>query len=212
MDISDLRQNFARDELSRSDLDPNPFKEFELWFKEASDASVPEPNAMVLSTVDERGMPYQRSVLLKLFDEKGFVFFTNYESRKAKHIANNAQVSICFPWYRLGRQVMLEGSVSQVSQAESLKYFLSRPRGSQIGAWSSPQSEIISSRSFLEAKVAEMKRKFSEGDIPLPSFWGGYRIQPERFEFWQSRPSRLHDRFQYRPTESGEWQLERMAP
>jgi pyridoxamine 5'-phosphate oxidase len=166
---------------------------------------------MTLATVDETGMPYQRTVLLKYFDGDGFVFFTNYQSRKAKQMERNPKVSVLFPWITLERQVIIQGSVEKISTAESLKYFTSRPRESQIGAWVSNQSEVITSRKFLMQKLAEIKEKFTHGEIPLPSFWGGYRVRPQMIEFWQGGPARLHDRFLYQREEGG-WKIDRLSP
>jgi pyridoxamine 5'-phosphate oxidase len=198
--------------LSRSDLAADPMLQFQTWFEEAVATGIPEPNAMSLATVAGDGQPWLRTVLLKLYDPQGFVFFTNYESRKSRQIAGNAKVALLFPWVALARQVVVNGEAQRVSTAESLKYFATRPRGSQIGAWASPQSQVIGSRSLLEAKVEEMKRRFSEGRIPLPGFWGGYRVAPSRIEFWQGRESRLHDRFAYALGADGSWRIERLAP
>lgn len=198
--------------LSERELDPDPIRQFERWFEETVAQGIPEPDAMTLATVDIRGQPYARSVLLKLYDAQGFVFFTNYESRKARQIGSNPRVALLFPWVALARQVQITGIAIRISTAESLRYFLTRPRGSQIGAWASPQSEVISSRSLLDQKVAEMRRRFGEGRVPLPDFWGGYRVEPEEIEFWQGRASRLHDRFRYRHGPGGKWFVERLAP
>lgn len=198
--------------LSERDLDPNPVKQFESWYSATVETGLPEPNAMTLCTVDGDGQPFARTVLLKLYDERGFVFFTNYESRKAGQIAGNPRVALLFPWVALGRQVQIKGRADRIPTIESLKYFSTRPRGSQIGAWSSPQSQVISSRSVLEVKVAEMKRKFAQGNVPLPDFWGGFRVVPETFEYWQGRASRLHDRFEYRRDAGGSWRFVRLAP
>jgi len=170
-----------------------------------------EPNAMTLATVDEFGMPYQRTVLLKYFDGGGFVFFTNYASRKAKQMELNPKVSLLFPWITLERQVIIQGSIEKISTAESLKYFASRPRESQIGAWVSNQSEVVTSRKFLLQKLAEIREKFAHGEVPLPSFWGGYRVVPQMMEFWQGGPARLHDRFLYRH-QATSWEIERLSP
>ncbi|MGA7801012.1 MAG: pyridoxamine 5'-phosphate oxidase [Gammaproteobacteria bacterium] len=212
MSIDELRHHAMDRGLTRTDLDADPFRQFEHWFKDAIDTGVFEPNAMSLATVDEHGQPSLRTVLLKLFDEQGFVFFTNYASRKAGDIEGNSKVALLFPWVTLGRQVKITGSAARIPLAESMGYFATRPRGSQIGAWASPQSRVISSRSLLEAKVDEIKRKFTAGEIPLPSFWGGYRVSPRTIEFWQARESRLHDRFEYRRDESGRWFVQRLAP
>jgi pyridoxamine 5'-phosphate oxidase len=166
---------------------------------------------MTLATVDERGQPFQRTVLLKSFDHEGFIFFTNYGSRKAAQIAANPQVCLLFPWLILERQVIIQGRAEKISTAESLKYFLSRPRESQIGAWVSNQSEVISSRKLLLQKLTEIRDKFAQGEVPLPSFWGGYRVIPETIEFWQGGSARLHDRFLY--TRSGrDWKIDRLSP
>ncbi|EXJ16332.1 pyridoxamine 5'-phosphate oxidase [Imhoffiella purpurea] len=207
-----LRQELMGHGLSRSELDPNPFLQFQGWYELAIGTDLPEPNALTLCTVDASGQPSARTVLLKLYDERGFVFFTNYESRKSQEIQGNPKVAMLFPWVALARQVQISGRAERISTAESLAYFSTRARGSQIGAWSSPQSRVIGSRSLLEAKVAEMARKFAKGEIPLPDFWGGYRVVPESIEFWQGRDSRLHDRFVYRRNADGGWRIDRLAP
>jgi pyridoxamine 5'-phosphate oxidase len=207
----ELRKQWMSRGLIRETLNPDPIKQFEYWYAEASDSGIPEPNATSLATVDADGQPWQRTVLLKLYDEAGFVFFTNYESAKARQIAANNRVGLLFPWVALGRQVKISGTAEKIPTAESLKYFASRPRGSQIGAWASPQSQIISSRSLLDAKIDEIRRKFSKGEVPLPSFWGGYRVTPFEIEFWQARECRLHDRFVY-VKNGADWTIERRAP
>jgi len=209
--LEELRRNWMKQGLPRQTLDPDPVKQFEGWYKEAIDSGIAEPNAMSLATVDANAQPWIRTVLLKLFDEAGFVFFSNYERAKAQQIAVNNRVSLLFPWVALGRQVKISGTAEKIPAMESMKYFASRPRGSQIGAWASPQSQVISSRSLLDAKVDEIKRKFARGDVPLPSFWGGYRVRPFQIEFWQARDSRLHDRFVYTKKDTG-WSIERRAP
>jgi pyridoxamine 5'-phosphate oxidase len=211
MDLSDFRREYSARGLHRAELDADPVGQFDRWFAQATELQVPEPNAMSLATVDKRGMPCQRSVLLKYFDAAGFVFFTNYGSRKAAEIAANPQVCAHFPWITLERQVIIQGRAEKISTTESLKYFSSRPRDSQIGAWVSNQSEVITSRKFLLQKLAEIREKFSHGEIPLPSFWGGYRIVPEAIEFWQGGPARLHDRFLYQRSPSG-WTISRLSP
>ena len=215
MDLSDFRREYTQAGLSREDLDADPVKQFRKWFDQVCKAQLLEPNAVVVSTVrmGDNGMPQpvQRTVLLKAFDERGLVFYTNYQSAKARQIAENAQVSLLFPWLGLERQAIVEGRAEKVSMAESLKYFMSRPFGSRLGAWVSHQSSVITSRKLLELKFDEMKRKFADGKVPLPSWWGGYRVVPTRWEFWQGRPSRLHDRFQYRKSDSS-WEIERLAP
>jgi pyridoxamine 5'-phosphate oxidase len=211
MDLADFRKEYSDRGLHREELNPDPVAQFSEWFIQATELAVHEPNAMTLATVDETGMPYQRTVLLKYFDAAGFVFFTNYSSRKANQIAANPRASLLFPWITLERQVIIQGRAEKISTAESLRYFASRPRESQIGAWVSNQSEIITSRKFLMQKLNEIREKFQHGEIPLPSFWGGYRVVPEMIEFWQGGPARLHDRFLYRKQESG-WSIERLSP
>ena len=198
--------------LSEDELEPDPLLQFQHWFEDTIAQDIPEPNAMSLATVDPAGQPYLRTVLLKLYDRQGFVFFTNYGSRKSLQIGDNPRVALLFPWVALARQVQIVGTARRISAAESFKYFATRPRGSQIGAWASPQSQVITSRSLLEQQVAEMQRRFGEGEIPLPDFWGGYRVEPIEIEFWQGRGSRLHDRFRYRRGAGGEWTVERLAP
>jgi len=212
MDLSDLRQSYTKGRFTEADLLASPFEQFEKWFKEAQHAELEEPNAMCLATSSPDGQPSTRVVLLKGFSEKGLIFYTNYESRKASELEANPKASANFLWLPLQRQVNVTGRVERVSKAESLKYFLSRPFGSQLGAWSSPQSQVITSRSILETKLDQMKRKFAEGKVPLPDHWGGYRIIPDSFEFWQGRASRLHDRFIYRLQNDGTWAVERLAP
>ncbi|WP_298609902.1 pyridoxamine 5'-phosphate oxidase [uncultured Thiothrix sp.] len=213
MDIGALRREYTQAGLSKANLAANPFSQFETWFQQANQANIAEVNAMQIATSTAQGKPTLRTVLLKAFDEQGFVFYTNYHSQKAQQITENPQVAALFFWKELERQVEITGRVEKVSTLESLKYFTSRPRGSQLGAWVSAQSSIISSRKLLEAKLEEMKQKFSNGEIPLPDFWGGFRIIPEAVEFWQGRPNRLHDRFEYRRnTEQNSWQIERLSP
>ncbi len=212
MDLGALRRNYTQQGLDLNDLDPDPFRQFTGWFEQACQAEILEPNALVLSTVSPTGTPYQRTVLLKYFDRDGLVFFTNYGSRKAQHIGGNNQVSLLFPWYALERQLAIIGTAHRISSAESLKYFLSRPRGSQLGAWVSQQSTIISSRQLLEMQFEKIKEKFLNQEIPLPDFWGGYRVQPTSFEFWQGRPNRLHDRFLYTLSSDSEWGISRLSP
>lgn len=209
---SQLRAKLMAEGLESSDLNANPIKQFESWYGEITETDLPESSAMILATVDREGQPLQRTVLLKSFDENGFIFFTNYSSRKAQHIAENNKVSLLFPWHPMGRQVKVNGTAEKISTAESLKYFLSRPRGSQIGAWASDQSSVVKNRALLDGMFNEMKEKFAKGEIPLPSFWGGYCIKPTMIEFWQARDSRLHDRFSFTKNESGEWLHERLAP
>ncbi|CCQ61059.1 pyridoxamine 5'-phosphate oxidase [Crocosphaera watsonii] len=212
MDLTALRENYTRNGLTRDDLKTDPFKQFEKWFQEATEAELPEPNAMSLATASATGEPSIRTVLLKYFGEDGFVFFTNYESKKAQQIEENPHVALLFLWLPLERQVKIQGTATKIPTAESLNYFTSRPRGSQLGAWCSAQSSVISSRKLLEMKFEELKYKFQHGEIPLPSFWGGYRVKPKRFEFWQGRPNRLHDRFSYTLKEETTWEIARLAP
>ncbi len=211
-DISQLRQEYTGKSLRRADLASDPIDQFRTWFDQARDLQVVEPNAMSLATVDPNGHPWLRTVLLKGFDSNGFVFFTNFGSRKAQHMETNPNVSLLLPWVSIQRQVAINGSVEKIPATQSLKYFITRPFGSQIGAWASRQSSVVSSRSLLQAKLDEMKRKFKKGDVPLPSFWGGYRVQPSSIEFWQGGDNRIHDRFLYSKTGDGDWNLDRLSP
>lgn len=213
-DLSHQRQEYTRDPIDVGSLHPSPIRQFEAWFQQASgNVAIVEPNAMVLCTVDADGRPTQRTVLLKLFDESGFVFFTNGTSRKAQQIASNQNVSLLFPWYPLQRQVEINGVAEKTTMSESVKYFALRPRGSQLGAWVSDQSTVVPTRSVLQNKLAEMTRKFSTGAIPMPPTWGGYRVRPFRFEFWQGGANRLHDRIEYHySNESKIWNRNRLAP
>ncbi|MEE9322115.1 MAG: pyridoxamine 5'-phosphate oxidase [Granulosicoccus sp.] len=212
MDIQSLRKEYTRSGLSRNSLDPDPFKQFDTWFKQALDASIPEPNAMTLATVAANDTPSIRTVLLKVYDQNGLVFFTNYQSKKARDIAQNPNVALHFSWLEFERQLRVTGKAVKVPVAESIKYFASRPKGSQLGAWISEQSSVISSRNLLEIQFAKIKEKFAAGVVPIPDFWGGYRVVPDSFEFWQGRASRLHDRLEYRLQEDGRWLLQRLAP
>jgi len=211
-DISTLRKEYSRAGLSRKDMLSLPLEQFRIWFQQAKDAEICEPNAMVLSTVDSGHKPSQRMVLLKAFDEKGLVFFTNYSSRKAQHLDKLPYASMLFPWVSLERQLIVEGECEKISTAESFRYFSSRPWGSRLGAWVSDQSRVIGSRKVLEMKLQQMKQKFKEGEIPLPDFWGGFRLKPSRYEFWQGRENRLHDRFEYLSTDNGDWEIRRLSP
>lgn len=211
MDLSDLRKDFCKGGLSEDMLKDSPLELFDLWFKQAQECQIPEVNAMSVATVNAEGVPSIRVVLLKAYNEDGFVFYTNYESQKAQDIEANNNICINFFWEQLERQIRIIGKASKVSKAQSLKYFLSRPSSSQLGAWVSNQSKIISSRSILEMKFEQMKRKFANGQIPLPDNWGGYILKPTSFEFWQGRPSRLHDRFKYTQNNNS-WQANRLAP
>jgi pyridoxamine 5'-phosphate oxidase len=210
VDVAALRRNYTRAGLRRGDLAAQPIDQFRQWFNEAVAAEIFEPNAMVLSTTNGH-RPSSRTVLLKAFDSRGFVFFTNYESRKARDIAADAHVSLLFPWYVLERQLTIMGRAEKISTAESLAYFASRPFGSRLGAWVSQQSSVISSRKLLEMKWDEMRHKFGRGEIPLPDFWGGFRVVPSEVEFWQGRENRLHDRFRY-TLRDDDWLIERLSP
>ena len=214
MDLSQFRREYLRGGLEREDLNPDPQQQFNVWFEQARQTDIADPTAMILSTVAASGQPSQRTVLLKYYDEKGYVFFTNFESRKAREIAENSRVSLLFVWLELERQVQINGVAGKISTAESARYFMTRPKESQIAAWVSSQSHTLSSRQMLLQKFNEMKAKIGEGKVPLPSFWGGYRVVPHEIEFWQGRKSRLHDRFLYTRNEderSG-WNIERLAP
>ncbi len=208
----ETRLEYTRDELDRDSLKPSPLDQFALWFQQAIDAKAVMPNAMSLATSGADQRPLLRTVLLKSYDERGFVFFTNLESRKARQMAENPNVSLLFPWLALERQVIICGPAEKVTTAEALAYFITRPRGSQLGAWVSAQSSVITTRSLLEQKWEEMKRKFGQGEVPLPSFWGGYRVVPREIEFWQGRANRLHDRFLYTRQANGSWNIDRLAP
>ncbi|MDO4410392.1 MAG: pyridoxamine 5'-phosphate oxidase [Akkermansia sp.] len=212
MDLSNFREEYLKGQLHRKDLAANPFEQFKAWFDQALKAEIPEPNAFSLATADANGRPSLRTVLLKYFDESGFVFFTNYGSHKAQDIEANPQVCMMLPWVLLERQIIIYGRAEKVTRTESLKYFLSRPRESQLGAWVSQQSSVISGRKLLEMKLMELKNKFSHGEVPLPSFWGGFRIVPTAFEFWQGGPGRVHDRFMYTLQEDNSWSIERLQP
>ena len=211
MDISSFRREYLKSGLEHDDLLASPVEQFSLWFDQAKDTNIQDPNAMILSTVSKDGQPSQRAVLLKYFDKDGFVFFTNKGSQKVREMEGNPKVNLHFVWLELERQISIAGVATPISITESARYFMSRPRNSQIAAWVSNQSSAISSRNLLMQKFKEMKQKFSNGDVPLPSFWGGYRVSPSSIEFWQGRENRLHDRFLYTAAESG-WQIERLAP
>ena len=210
VDLTKLRKKFRKSGLSRSNLDDNPVKQFSLWFTEAIDSGIVEPSAMSLATTDDSEIGI-RTVLLKYFDDKGFVFYTNYESNKSRQIETRPEAALLFPWLALERQIKIVGSVEKVSGLESIKYFASRPKDSQIGAWASKQSTTISSRAILQTQFESIKRKFSSGEVPLPDFWGGYRVIPRTIEFWQGKESRLHDRFVYQRSEDG-WTISRLSP
>jgi pyridoxamine 5'-phosphate oxidase len=208
--LADLRKNYTLGSLDAADVDPDPIRQFNIWMKQALDAKLPEPNAMTVATVDADGRPAARILLIKGVDERGFVFYTNYESRKGHELAANPHASLLFFWIELERQIRIDGKVEKVSDAESDAYFHSRPLGSRIGAWVSEQSTVIGSRAELEAREQEVIAKYGENP-PRPPHWGGYRLVPDAVEFWQGRPSRLHDRIRYTRDSAG-WRIERVAP
>lgn len=211
MKLEDVRREYLKDGLRRSQLNDDPIVQLETWLNQASQVDLVDATAMTLATVDPDGQPSQRVVLLKNLDQDGLVFYTNLNSAKALDIQQNEKVSTHFSWLPLERQVKIKGIARKLSTTESLKYFVSRPRESQLAAWASNQSQPISSRKMLMAAFDKMKQKFSDGEIPLPDFWGGYRIKPMAFEFWQGGGARLHDRFVYTPSEMG-WDISRLAP
>jgi pyridoxamine 5'-phosphate oxidase len=212
MDLESIRREYLREGLSRDNLQANPIDQFNEWMQQAIEMGLKDPTAMTLATVSASGQPSQRIVLLKRMDSDGFVFFTNLDSRKVQEIVENKFVSLHFPWHAVERQVKVCGSAVKISSAESLKYFLTRPRESQLAAWASPQSSAISSRSFLLNQFESIKQKYAKGDVPLPDFWGGVKVIPQQIEFWQGGQHRLHDRFRYDLNDDGHWGVERLAP
>ena len=212
MTLADLRKDYSLAGLTEKELARDPFRQFEKWFQEAEAAKIPEPNAMVLATATRDGRPSARIVLLKGLDGRGFVFFSNYESRKGRELEGNPRASLLFPWVALERQVIVEGTVLKVAREESETYFHSRPRQSQLSAWVSQQSSIISSRATLEESMQTLEKKYAGQEVPLPPHWGGWRLAPETVEFWQGRRNRLHDRLRFRREKDGAWSVERLAP
>lgn len=213
LDIAKLRKEYTAHTLDQSDVDPDPLKQFKMWMKEAIDCKIPEPNATILATVNEKKRPAARVVLLKGVEEGGFVFYTNYHSDKAREMDAHPFAALTFNWLELQRQVRIEGRVEKVSEEVSTQYFQSRPRGSQIGAWASPQSAVIKSRKTLEENVIRLQKKYDgQKVLPKPPHWGGYVLKPDMLEFWQGRPSRLHDRVRYQSNQDGGWSIKRLAP
>lgn len=212
-DLADLRENYKRDKLDESHCDSSPIRQFGKWFVEARASRLLEPNAMTLSTATPGGRPSGRIVLLKQFDEAGFVFYTNYHSRKGEELTVNPYAALTFFWAELERSVRIEGAVEKVSREQSERYFARRPQSSKIGAWVSRQSQVVESRTPIEKRFAELELEYADAeDIPTPEFWGGFRVIPDAIEFWQGRPSRLHDRLRYRKLSASEWHLERLWP
>jgi pyridoxamine 5'-phosphate oxidase len=212
MTLADQRKEYSLAGLLEKDVAKDPFRQFEKWFAEAEAAKIQEPNAAILATAGKDGRPSARIVLLKAVDGRGFVFYTNYDSRKGRELEANPRAAYLFPWVALERQVIVEGAVAKVPREESEAYFHSRPRASQLAAWASAQSSILSGREALEASMKSVEKKYAGAEAPLPPHWGGFRIVPDSVEFWQGRRSRLHDRIRYRRAGSGDWTIERLAP
>ena len=212
MNLESLRREYLHGGLSLDELAADPLDQFSMWMQQAIELGIGDPNAMTIATVSADGQPSQRIVLLKHFDASGFVFYTNYGSRKANELDTNPNISLHFPWHSIDRQVKVCGKAVKVSAAESLKYFASRPKESQIAAIASQQSRVLTSRSFLMNQFESVKQKFSNGEIPLPDFWGGYRVEPKEIEFWQGGANRLHDRFRYLQSSGSSWSIDRLAP
>ncbi|WED23551.1 pyridoxamine 5'-phosphate oxidase [Vibrio sp. JC009] len=211
MKLADIRREYSKGGLRRKDLKEDPIDQFNFWLQQAIDAELIDPTAMTVATVDANGQPSQRIVLLKRVDKQGFVFYTNLGSRKAQELEGNNRISLHFPWHAIERQVHVTGVAEKLTAMENMKYFTSRPRESQLAAWASKQSSRISARGLLEGKFLELKDKFSKGEIPVPTFWGGFRVRPEAIEFWQGGEHRLHDRFVY-SKHDGDWDIDRLAP
>jgi pyridoxamine 5'-phosphate oxidase len=212
MALADMRRDYGLAGLQEKDLAKNPFRQFEAWFQEAEAAKIHEPNAMTLATVGRDGRPSARTVLLKGADGRGFVFYTNYDSRKAREVEGNGRATLLFAWVPMERQIIIEGPVARVSREESAAYFQSRPRASQLAAWASPQSTVVAGRAVLEESYRVIEKKYEGREVPLPPNWGGFRLAPETVEFWQGRRSRLHDRLRYRREPGADWVVERLAP
>jgi pyridoxamine 5'-phosphate oxidase len=211
-DLTGLRNEYGAHGLRRADLHSDPLQQFAAWFAAAMAADIRDVNAMSLATATPDGKPSVRIVLLKGFDERGFAFFTNYDSEKGRQLEVNPQAALLFYWVQLERQIRISGTVEKTSREDSAAYFHSRPIGSRLGAWASKQSEVIDARQILDTRLTEMTERFEEGDIPLPPHWGGYRVKPDKIEFWQGRPNRLHDRFRYSRRPDGTWLIDRLAP
>jgi len=212
MNLADLRREYTAGGLRRADLNPNPIVQFQKWFDEALKAELVEPSAMTLATVDAVGAPSSRIVLLKGAEERGFMFFTNYESRKGRELAGNARAALTLFWPELEREICIAGTVGKTTRADSEKYFAMRPRGAQLGAWVSKQSTVVPDRAFLETRLAEVEKQHVNRDVETPPYWGGYLLVPTRLEFWQGRPNRLHDRFQYSKQPDASWRIDRLSP
>ncbi|TVP55112.1 MAG: pyridoxamine 5'-phosphate oxidase [Nodularia sp. (in: Bacteria)] len=210
--VADLRKDYTLEGLSETEINPNPFMQFKKWFEQALAAQLPEPNAMTLATATSDGQPSARMVLLKDFDERGFVLFTNYNSQKGQELAANPQAALVFWWAELERQVRIVGTVEKISPEQSDSYFEMRPPNSRLGAWASNQSEVIVGREVLEQQLQEFQRKYENQEVPRPPHWGGFRVIPREIEFWQGRPSRLHDRLLYTSWDHGSWKIERLSP
>jgi len=211
-DLTGLRNEYAAHGLRRADLHVDPLQQFSAWFAAALAADIRDVNAMSLATATPDGKPSVRIVLLKGFDERGFAFFTNYDSEKGRQLEVNPHAALAFYWVQLERQVRISGPVERTSREDSAAYFHSRPAGSRLGAWASKQSEVVDARQVLDSRLTEMTERFENGEIPLPPHWGGYRVKPDKFEFWQGRPNRLHDRFRYSRRADSAWQIDRLAP
>ena len=213
MNLADERKNYLRGQLRRADLEADPIRQFDRWMREAHEANVVEPTAMSLATVGGKGCPRVRTVLLKGLDPRGFIFFSNFGSRKGRQLSENPQASLLFPWLALERQVLIAGSVARIEDEETRAYFHSRPRESQLAAWASQQSDAVTSRDALDAGLEMIRQRFGpEGEVPVPPFWGGYRLRPATVEFWQGRANRMHDRFEYTRQPDDSWAIERLSP